>query len=236
MSTLLMRLAAPMQAWGLDSKYDRRNTERFPTKSGVIGLVASALGLRRNECIEHLQELRFGVRIDREGQLLRDYHTVKSAKSAYVTHRYYLADAVFLAGLEGEDNCLKMIGNALERPQYPLFLGRRSCPPEGKLLLGIRNDKSLLDALQEEPWLISAWLRSKEPADVYLRIFADADVDSEKAFFLRDMPCSFDQNHRKYSFRRVSEGRPKEVTGRYNAQAVMENGPVHDPMLELEVE
>ncbi len=236
MSTLLMRLAAPMQAWGLASKYDRRDTQRAPTKSGVIGLVAAALGRRRSDNIEDLQALRFGVRIDREGKLLRDYHTAKSVKSAYVTHRYYLADAVFLAGLEGEDEILKVIESALKRPQYPLFLGRRSCPPEGKLLLGIRYGKSLVDALQEEPWLISDWLRSKEPEHVELRIVTDAHTCSKNAYFLRDLPCSFDQSHRKYAFRRVCEDCPKIITGRSNAQSVMENGPVHDPMLELKGE
>jgi CRISPR system Cascade subunit CasD len=53
MSTLLLRLAAPIQAWGVD-KFERRGTERIPTKSGVIGLLAAALGRRRNESIEDL--------------------------------------------------------------------------------------------------------------------------------------------------------------------------------------
>ena len=47
MATLLLRLAAPLQAWGSDSKFETRKTNREPTKSGVIGLLAAALGLRR---------------------------------------------------------------------------------------------------------------------------------------------------------------------------------------------
>ena len=50
MSTLLLRLAGPMQAWGADSRFDIRKTNREPTKSGVIGLLAAALGLRRWAC------------------------------------------------------------------------------------------------------------------------------------------------------------------------------------------
>lgn len=49
MATLLLRLAAPLQAWGADSKFETRKTGREPTKSGVIGLLAAALGLRRDE-------------------------------------------------------------------------------------------------------------------------------------------------------------------------------------------
>ena len=47
MATLLLRLAAPLQAWGADSKFETRKTGREPTKSGVVGLLAAALGLRR---------------------------------------------------------------------------------------------------------------------------------------------------------------------------------------------
>ena len=48
MATLLLRLAAPMQSWGDESKYDIRQTGKAPSKSGVIGLLAAALGLRRD--------------------------------------------------------------------------------------------------------------------------------------------------------------------------------------------
>ena len=43
MATLLLRLAAPLQAWGADSKFETRKTAREPTKSGVIGLLAACL-------------------------------------------------------------------------------------------------------------------------------------------------------------------------------------------------
>lgn len=50
MATLLLRLAAPLQSWGSDSKFETRKTDREPTKSGVVGLLAAALGLRRWGC------------------------------------------------------------------------------------------------------------------------------------------------------------------------------------------
>ena len=50
MAVLLLRLAAPMQSWGTDdSKYETRKTEREPSKSGVIGMLAAALGYKRDE-------------------------------------------------------------------------------------------------------------------------------------------------------------------------------------------
>lgn len=80
MSTLLLRLAGPLQSWGTDSKFEVRRTENEPSKSGVIGLVAAALGIRRNEEISELNSLRMGVRVDQEGKLMRDFHTAHSEK------------------------------------------------------------------------------------------------------------------------------------------------------------
>lgn len=233
MSTLLLRLAAPLQSWGVDAKFDRRGTERTPSKSAVIGLVAAALGRRRNESTEDLQSLCFGVRVDREGTLLRDYHTAKSDKSAYVTQRYYLADAIFLAGLEGNEDLLAEIEHALRYPAFPPFLGRRSCPPEGKLLLGIRRSKTLLQALREEPWLVSEWAQRREDADVQLRIVTDADDISSGAYYQRDVPLSFDQSHRKFGFRRVREATPLAIYNSASRYSKKEGPTQHDPMLEL---
>lgn len=233
MSTLLLRLAAPLQSWGVDAKFDRRGTERTPSKSAVIGLVAAALGRRRNESIEDLQSLRFGVRVDREGTLLRDYHTAKSDKSAYVTQRYYLADAVFLVGLEGSEAFLAEIEHSLRSPAFPLFLGRRSCPPEGKLLLGIRRNKNLVEALREEPWLVSDWAQKREAAEVHLRIVTDADAVSTSTYFQRDVPLSFNQNHRKFGFRRVYQAPSLDIPNAASWHARVEGPTTHDPMREL---
>lgn len=141
MATLLLRLAAPLQSWGADSKFEIRKTNREPTKSGVIGLLAAALGLARDDdqALQRLNGLRFAVRVDQEGQLLRDYHTAnnptpdqvwearsrgKAPRAPYVTKRYYLSDAIFLVGLESEDEALlQQLQQALAHPVYPCVLG-----------------------------------------------------------------------------------------------------------------
>ena len=144
MATLLLRLAAPLQAWGADSKFETRKTAREPTKSGVIGLLAAALGLRRDETepLTRLAQLRFGVRVEREGQLLVDFHMARNEEKdrSYVTYRHYLEDAVFLVGLESEDTALlQELAEALTHPVFPLYLGRRACPPTLPLCLGLRE-------------------------------------------------------------------------------------------------
>ena len=173
MATLLLRLAAPLQAWGADSKFETRKTAREPTKSGVIGLLAAALGLRRDETepLTRLAQLRFGVRVEREGQLLVDFHMARNEEKdrSYVTYRHYLEDAVFLVGLESEDTALlQELAEALTHPVFPLYLGRRACPPTLPLCLGIRQG-SLLYILRTEP------MQGRKPETGKLRIVADAD-------------------------------------------------------------
>lgn len=233
MSTLLLRFAAPLQSWGLDAKFERRGTELIPTKSGVIGLVAAALGRKRDKSLKDLEELIFGVRVDQPGVLLRDYHTAKSAKSSYVTNRYYLSDAVFLVGLEGGEELLNEVANAVCFPVFPLFLGRRSCPPEGNVLVGIRKGKNILDALKEEPWQSSEWMSNKEIEDVALRIVIDSEKDSENTYYQRDVPISFSQLHRKFGFRRVEDFGMQIISNLKVESGKEVIQTTHDPFQEL---
>lgn len=209
MSTLLLRLAAPLQSWGIASKFDTRDTAREPSKSGVIGMLAAALGLRReeNEQLKDLTALLFGVRIDQPGAFIRDYHTARLNEKSppFVTNRYYLADAVFLVGLEGEENILLRLEKALQNPFFPLYLGRRSCPPSGNLVLGLRQG-NLRQSLAEEPWQASEWFQHKNRAKpVRLTVICDAWSDEPGAFLRRDLPRSFSQRHRQYDFRMVRD-------------------------------
>lgn len=139
MATLLLRLAGPMQSWGTTSRFDERDSQLEPSKSGVLGLLCAALGRDRAEPVDDLARLKMGVRVDREGRLMRDYQTATGVISAagkvdlhrtVISPRYYLADAVFLVGLEGDDlELLKQIHAALRAPHWPLALGRKSFPP-----------------------------------------------------------------------------------------------------------
>jgi CRISPR system Cascade subunit CasD len=231
MSTLLLRLSAPLQAWGADSKFERRGTMREPTKSGVVGLLAAALGRGRDESLDDLAALRYGVRTDQPGQLLRDFHTarIKEDKPPYVTERYYLADAVFLAGVEGDISLLSLLDSALHAPMYPLYLGRRSCPPAGRVSLGIR-ETPLEEALCTEPWLASEWycrqVRRRDPKTLLLPLALDSD--STDTMRRLDLPLSFSQKHRRYAYRYINE---KTVDIGIVAKDSFPDGETtHDPM------
>lgn len=240
MSTLLLRLAAPLQAWGTDSKFEVRDTEREPSKSGVVGLLAAALGRRRDANLSDLNALRFGVRVDQEGKLLRDFHTARSADKSYITNRYYLADACFLVGLEGERAFLQQLADALKHPRFPLYLGRRSCPPSQPLFPYDPQDptkkleeiveKDLLSALREESWQASTYMQkklSRYEVNSKLRIRVDALPSEKGAAKIRDSVRSFDPHHRQYGYRNVIESDSVVLMWEHDSH------DSHDPMEEL---
>lgn len=169
MSTLLLRLQGPLQSWGTSSRFDERDTQLEPSKSGVLGLVCAALGRDRGEAIDDLVRLRMGVRVDQEGLLTRDFQTATGVAIAadgsvkddrtVVSPRFYLADAVFLVGLQGDTVPLSHIHAACLRPAWALCLGRKSCvPSEPVFLPGGLVDDRLEIALQTWPNLVSGSL------------------------------------------------------------------------------
>jgi CRISPR system Cascade subunit CasD len=171
-NTLFIRLEGPLQSWGTRSRWGERDTALEPTKSGVIGLLACCLGWGwSNEAdVRQLsQTLRFGVRVDRPGRILTDFHTVvggvRSAEGkikitastrtpeTVSSHRAYLSDASFLAALRGDAELIDRLELALQDPVWPPFLGRRSCPPAVPLWAGTGEFDSLQDALLSQPAL-----------------------------------------------------------------------------------
>ncbi len=214
MTVLLLRLAGPLQAWGDESRFTRRDTRRYPTKSGVLGLLAAADGRRRTDEIEDLAGLRFGVRADQPGQLLRDFQTAinwSTGKSMPLSYRYYLADAVFVAGVEGDAGLLAGLDDALSHPVFPLYLGRRSCPTSGKVLLGL-SEAPLEDALRDYPWQAAPWYQRKQGAQVHLELVVDAAVgDRDPVETRRDVPQSYSPERREYGWREVAHRPPVQI-------------------------
>lgn len=167
MSCLLIRLEGPLQSWGYRSRFSDRDTGLEPTKSGVIGLLCCALGRDRSSSPSDLAALRMHVRVDRQGSLLKDFHTAGAgvfrgsreyfaptssggkSKNAVLTERHYLQDASFLVALEGDESLLKALEERLQDPVWPLSLGRRSCPPAAPVHVQL-SDKDARSALVED--------------------------------------------------------------------------------------
>lgn len=209
MSTLLLRLAGPMQSWGVSSRFTRRETGGEPTKSGVLGLLAAADGRRRTDPIEDLAGLRFGVRVDQVGRLVRDFQTAQqweTGRRMPLSYRYYLSDAVFVAAVEGDGGLLSALADALNRPAFPLYLGRRACPPSRPVSAGL-VETDLEAALRTHPWEASTWYRRSKPRTITLRLVLDAGSSSvdPNPRTVRDVPISYDPVRRTYGWREVAE-------------------------------
>ncbi len=177
MRVLLLRMDAPLMAFGDVAVDNRRPAAPFPPLSMITGLLANALGWMRWEPERHqrLQErLRVAVRIERKGERLRDYQTVDlgadfltdtgwtsrgvmegregaSSRETHIRLRDYWADRVAAAALalepEEEPPTPEDLRRALFRPARPLFLGRKSCIPAAPLLLECVDAEDPRDAL-----------------------------------------------------------------------------------------
>ena len=88
-AALAFLLDGPMQSWGTSSRFQRRGTEAYPSKSGVLGLIAAAMGIDKHS-VDEPEKLKplaaLGFRVYRLTRMIRgtpvpvlrltDYHTV----------------------------------------------------------------------------------------------------------------------------------------------------------------
>jgi CRISPR system Cascade subunit CasD len=173
---LLFRLYGPLSAWGDIAVGEYRPSFAHPSKSAVIGLLAAALGIRRDEEERHnalSESCSFAVAVDSMGVLLRDYHTtqVPSHKTG-LTHytrrselaaedlntilssRDYRCDAVYTVAItvkDGSPYTARQMADALARPVFTLYLGRKSCPLAMPLNPKVIHAATLRDALEAVP-------------------------------------------------------------------------------------
>ena len=209
-SVLALRFDAPMQSWGSRSRGVDRDTALEPTKSGVVGLLAAALGVERDqdEEVARLAALRFGVRVDREGTLERDYHVTQNVPTTsggghrtVVSERFYLADALFLVLLEGPHDELERIAEALADPHYRVYFGRKAFVPARPMLppgTGPRPG-TIEQAIAEHPRLGT----TPQGVIAELRTVVDCAPTHPRAEARHDHPVSFAQGKRKHRTRTV---------------------------------
>lgn len=173
---LLFRLYGPLAAWGDIAVGEYRPSFAHPSKSAIIGLLAAALGIRRDE--EERQKAlaescAIAVRVDSMGVLLRDYHTtqVPSAKKGVVHYtrrselatddlntilssRDYRCDAAYTVAItvtDGSTYTVQQLAAALTKPIFTLYLGRKSCPLSLPLQPQVVSAATLRDALETVP-------------------------------------------------------------------------------------
>lgn len=193
-----------MQSWGTSSRQALRGTDRQPSKSGIIGLLAAAQGRRRSESIEDLAGLKIAVRTDQPGRLIRDFHTARTRdgkNSMPLSQRYYLEDAVFVVAIEGPAEIIEGLGKSIMAPKFQLFLGRKSCPPSAPMFIKITDDP-LLPAIRNATWQASEQYRTANKGRTQ-RLEIIFDSAESPTGYVQDVPVSFDPQHRLYRTRAI---------------------------------
>jgi len=171
---LLITLAAPLASFGELAGHERRGTLAHPTRSALLGLLGAALGVRRDD--DNAQKaLALGyetaLRVDRPGEAMQDFHTIQTVQrspklhprtradalrrgkvNTTITRRDYRMDVLFTAAIVARENArwpLETLKDALEKPRFTLWLGRKSCPLSLPLAPRIVEATSMLDALRQ---------------------------------------------------------------------------------------
>lgn len=161
-NTLFMRLEGPFQSWGERARWSVRDTSTEPTKSGVVGLLGCALGITSDIELRDLsRSIQIGVRCDRQGTYLVDFHTIvggvmtaegKLTDNTVLSTRAYLCDASFLVAVKSTDKQIEKLAIALQHPFWPYYLGRKSCVPSLPVYEGVGDFEDLECALVSWPF------------------------------------------------------------------------------------
>lgn len=209
---LALHLEGPLQSWGFDSQYNRRNTGLMPTKSAIAGICCAALGWPRGSHEEQIFLRDFSktrmtaISIPRHGakkelpvRRMQDYHTVQNTKTAdgknkdcHITHRQYLNDASFAVLIVGNRDLLCEIANALADPRWGIWLGRKTCIPSAPVFVGLKDTQDAALQLLIGDNVRESFTRQEE-----------VEAFSEGRDTLPDMPVSFLSEQRLFSPRRV---------------------------------
>ncbi|KAB8032263.1 type I-E CRISPR-associated protein Cas5/CasD [Fluviispira multicolorata] len=145
--SLCINLQGPMQSWGIDSKLSLRSTSTMPSRSGIIGLLASSMGIEREdeESLAQLNKLRINtISLKNIDYVEKDYQTIEGVLDVSgkiktdmdLSTRYYITNSFYIAVIEGEKDALEKIMHALKYPKWLVFLGRKSCPSASPFLIG----------------------------------------------------------------------------------------------------
>ena len=230
MATILLRLKGPMMSFGKECYFDTRYTERYPTKSAVTGLIASALGRKRGADISDIASMQFGVRIDAPGVVERDFCVTSMEVgriSAFLGDKNKEGFSKNEIGLESDDEeLLCNIAYAIENPKFHIYLGRKCCPPEYPVLLKTEEhmcgitDKPLYDALYDEPYIGSDYSleRRLKKGNVVMEIMMDGKMD-DNGRLVKDFPISFSTDKRQYTHRKIKICVPKIIIAEKEGQA-----------------
>jgi CRISPR system Cascade subunit CasD len=202
---LIFGLTASLGAMGELAGHERRGALLWPGRSALIGLMAAALGIRREGDFSALEALEVTLGVYDSGTALRDYHTIETVPSVAVktansrpealraargrtntaiTLRDYRTGPMFGVAVAGQG--LEPLAAALHAPVFTLYLGRKSCPlaaPPGAQLVQADGPEAALAQLVLPPWRRDARLHSLIVEDAAGEVVHDLAIDRARWHF-----------------------------------------------------
>lgn len=205
---VIFTLTAPMGAFADLAGHERRHSGTWPARSALLGLVGAALGVRRDETArqQSLWRWRTAVSVLSWGVSYRDFHTVQTVPTArikrpatrraalkaleskdnpVITWRDYRSDCAFGVALWGGEDP-EEVCNALIRPHFTLYLGRKSCPlsaPAAPKVIQAANPVEALACVHLPPFLEDL-LDPKRP----LMVVSEEPLDGSRREIRWDQP------------------------------------------------
>jgi len=228
---LTFQLYGAMASWGEMAPGGVRHSALYPSKSALIGLIAAALGIKREQETEQhalANSLVFGVKVLSDGTLLRDFHTSQvpgqERKRLYATReqelnnspklntilstRDYRVDAYAVIAVSVKSDgpySLAQIQQALLSPKFTLYLGRKSCPlalPLHPQLVNTQGVRSALDSFDTDVFLQSTGGQWLNAKQNYYAWEGEGhDISAKMTSVRQDMPIS----RKRWQFAKRSE-------------------------------
>lgn len=175
-------LYAPVASFGRLAVGERRDSDRYPTRSQLIGLLGASLGVDRADEAGQAglrDGYSFALQIFAPGRVGTDFHTAQtpsSGKVRYATRRAELSTrrdlntvltyrefrfdclvGLAISAMPGAPYTLEQLAAALRAPYYALSLGRKCCA------LGLPLQAEIAEAVNPQGALGDLWRRIQTP-------------------------------------------------------------------------
>ena len=207
---LALLMDAPLQSWGYQSRFDRRMSLSYPTRSGIVGMLCAAMGYDRHDLtnLKQFADVEMSTHVFQSGGQLIDFHTVGggwdkeihaqcvvpkadgTARDPVVTYREYLQWAKFGVVLAGERKLLEKMAAALMNPKWGIWLGRKSCIPASPVYQGLHDShEDALCQLEEHVGKVKLIIREVKEFAEGTDTIMDVPIDFARREFVPRRVC-----------------------------------------------
>jgi CRISPR system Cascade subunit CasD len=210
-----MNLKSNLMSFGHYSKRYDRDTNEFPTRSAIYGMILCSLGKKGEmpELFEKLNNMKINVYSYKETSLEKDFQTIgsgwdeniykykflkkcdgsKSPTGSKIFYKHYLSNQHYRVVLEIADECLaNEIADYLKKPVWQPYFGRKKCIPCEPIFNGLYDNKEEAMSFIEKDNPIYKYSEDMPDENKFIKMIS-----------LRDVPVKCLNDYDNYLNRRV---------------------------------